>query len=110
MDIYDASKWGINGLTLAWSQALAEHGIRVNALCMGATDSHMIRSFFNFQPTPEDVAGWMKAEDIAHLMIDLLREGPGGRTGENIGIAVGHPVVLPPSKPSPYVILGESIF
>jgi 3-oxoacyl-[acyl-carrier protein] reductase len=110
MDIYDASKWGINGLTLAWSQALVEHGIRVNALCMGATDSHMIRSFFNFQPTPEDVAGWMKAEDIAQLMIDLLREGPGGRTGENIGIAVGHPVVLPPSRPSPYVILGESIF
>ncbi|MEE8339075.1 MAG: SDR family oxidoreductase [Xanthomonadales bacterium] len=110
MDVYDASKWGINGLTLAWSQALAEHGIRVNALCMGATDSHMLRSFFNFQPTPEDVAGWMKAEDIASVMIDLLREGPGGRTGENIGIAVGHPVLLPPSKPSPYVILGESVY
>ena len=86
MDLYDAAKWGINGLTLAWSQALVEHGIRVNALCMGATDSHMIRSFFNFQPTPEDVAGWMKAEDVASVMIDLLREGPGGRTGENIGI------------------------
>lgn len=110
MDIYDAAKWGINGLTLAWSQALVEHGIRVNALCMGATDSHMIRSFFNFQPTPEDVAGWMKAEDVASVMIDLLREGPGGRTGENIGIAVGHPVVLPPSRPSPYVILGESVY
>ncbi len=110
MDIYDAAKWGINGLTLAWSQALVEHGIRVNALCMGATDSHMIRSFFNFQPTPEDVAGWMKAADVASVMIDLLREGPGGRTGENIGIAVGHPVVLPPSRPSPYVILGESVY
>jgi NAD(P)-dependent dehydrogenase (short-subunit alcohol dehydrogenase family) len=110
MDLYDASKWGINGLTLAWSQALAEHGIRVNALCMGATDSHMLRSFFNFQPTPEDVAGWMKAEYIAQVLIDLLREGPQGRTGENIGIAVGHPIVLPPSRPSPYVILGESVY
>ena len=39
MDLYDASKWGINGLTLAWSQAVEEHEIRVNALCMGATDS-----------------------------------------------------------------------
>jgi len=110
MDLYDASKWGINGLTLAWSQALAEHGIRVNALCMGATDSHMLRSFFNFEPPPEEVARWMKAEDIAGLLIDLLREGPDGRTGENIGIAVGHPVVLPPSRPSPYVILGESVY
>ena len=110
MDIYDASKWGINGLTLAWSQALAEHGIRVNALCMGATDSHMLRSFFNFQPPPEEVARWMKTEDIAQVLIDLLREGPEGRTGENVGIAVGHPVVLPPSRPSPYVILGESVY
>ncbi len=110
MDLYDASKWGINGLTLAWSQALAEYGIRVNALCMGATDSLMLRSFFNFQPTAEDVAGWMKAADIARLMIDLLREGPEGRTGENIGIAMGHPIVLPPSRPSPYVILGESVY
>lgn len=110
MDLYDASKWGINGLTLAWSQALAEHGIRVNSLCMGATDSHMLRSFFNFQPTAEDVAGWMRAEDVAGVMIDLLREGSEGRTGENIGIAVGHPIVLPPSKPSPYVVLGESVY
>lgn len=110
MDLYDASKWGINGLTLAWSQALAEHGIRVNALCMGATDSHMLRSFHNFEPDPSEVAKWMKAEDIARLLIDLLREGPAGRTGENIGIAMGHPVVLPPSRPSPYVILGESVY
>lgn len=110
MDLYDASKWGINGLTLAWSQALAEHGIRVNALCMGATDSHMLRSFYNFDPDPSEVANWMKAEDIARLLIDLLREGPEGRTGENIGIAMGHPVVLPPSRPSPYVILGESVY
>jgi len=110
MDIYDASKWGINGLTLAWSQALAEHGIRVNALCMGATDSHMLRSYFDFRPPPEEVASWIKAEDVARLLIDLLREGPEGRTGENIGIAVGHPIVLPPSRPSPYVIPGESVY
>jgi 3-oxoacyl-[acyl-carrier protein] reductase len=110
MDLYDASKWGINGLTLSWSQALAEHGIRVNALCMGATDSHMLRSFFNFQPTPEDIASWMKAEDIASVLIDLLREGPDGRTGENIGLALGHPVVLSPSRPSPYVILDDRVY
>jgi NAD(P)-dependent dehydrogenase (short-subunit alcohol dehydrogenase family) len=104
MDLHDASKWGINGLTLAWSQALAAHGIRVNALCMGATDTAMLRSFYNFEPDPEEVARWMKAEDIAYLLVDLLREGPGGRTGENIGIAVGHPIVLPARRPSPYVM------
>jgi len=107
MDLYDVSKWGINGLTLAWSQALEEFNVRVNALCMGATDSHMLRSFHNFDPDPEEVKKWLKAEDVTKVLVDLLREGPDGRTGENIGIAVGHPVELPPSRPSPYVILGQ---
>ena len=42
-DLYASSKWAMNGLTQAWSQKLAEHGIRVNALCMGATDAPMLR-------------------------------------------------------------------
>lgn len=96
MDLYDAAKWGINGLTFAWAQALAKHHIRVNALCMGATDSYMLRSFHNFEPSEEEVASWMKAEDIAQVLVELIDEGPGGRTGTNIGFALGHPVVLPP--------------
>jgi NAD(P)-dependent dehydrogenase (short-subunit alcohol dehydrogenase family) len=43
MDLYDASKWGLNGLLYAWADALRAHEIRVNAICMGATDSHMLR-------------------------------------------------------------------
>ena len=101
MDLYDASKWAQVGLTFAWAQALEEHHIRVNALCMGATDSYMIRSLYNFNPPPEEVARWMKAEDIARLMIDLIREG---RTGDYIGIAMGHPIVLPPRRKNPYVM------
>ncbi len=104
MDLYDAAKWGINGLTLSWAQALAPSNIRVNALCMGATDTHMLRGFHNHDPDPAVVASWMRAEDVAGLMIDLLREGPEGRTGENIGIAVGHPIVLPERRDwSPWV-------
>jgi NAD(P)-dependent dehydrogenase (short-subunit alcohol dehydrogenase family) len=95
MDVYDAAKWGINGFTQAWALALKQHHIRVNALCMGATDSHMLRSFFNHNPPPEEVARWMKPDDVANLMLDLIREGPDGRTGENIGIWVGHEIKLP---------------
>ena len=98
MDLYDAAKWGINGLTFAWCQALEPHGIRVNALCMGATDSHMLRGFHNFDPSPEEEASWMRAEAIADVMIEMLAEGPDGRTGENINFCVGHPVVLPPPR------------
>ncbi len=101
MDLYDASKWGQLGLTFAWAQALERHGIRVNAMCMGATDSYMLRSFHNFEPAPEEEARWMKAADIARLMIDLIRDG---RTGDYIGAAVGHPIVLPPRRANPYVL------
>ena len=105
MDLYDAGKWAQLGLTFAWARALEPHGIRVNALCMGATDSHMLRSFHQFAPPPEEVARWMKAADIARLMIDLLRDG---RTGDYIGAAVGHPIALPARRANPYLVFGAS--
>ncbi len=100
MDIYDVSKWGVIGFTTAWAKALKEHNIRVNAMCMGATDSYMLRSFNNFKAPPEVVATWMKPEDVCDLAIQILREGPGGRTGQNIGTWVGHEVVLQPTPPA----------
>ncbi len=103
MDLYDASKWAINGLTFGWAKALRAHNIRVNAFCMGATDSYMLRSFHNFDPSPEEVASWMRAEDNAQALIDLLEEGPTGRTGENMNFCVGRPVKLEPSLPPIYI-------
>ena len=103
MDLYDASKWGQLGLTFAWAQALEPHNIRVNALCMGATDSFMLRGFHNHKPPPEEVAKWMKPADIARLMLELMRDG---RTGDYIGIAMGHPIVLPARRKNPYVMAG----
>jgi len=91
MDLYDASKWGIHGFTFSWAKALRPHGIRVNAICMGATDSNMLRGFHNFNPSPEEVATWMRAEDSAQVVIDLLKEGVQGRTGENMNLCVGRP-------------------
>jgi hypothetical protein len=68
---------------------------------MGATDSYMLRSFHNFNPSPEEEASWMKAQDVARLMLDIIRDG---RTGDWIGAAVGHPVRLPARKQNPYVM------
>ncbi|MEQ9003477.1 MAG: SDR family oxidoreductase [Pseudomonadales bacterium] len=104
MDLYDAAKWGINGLTFAWAKALRPHNIRVNAFCMGATDSYMLRSFHNFDPSPEEVASWMSADDNAQALIDLLNEGTAGRTGENMNFCVGRPCRLEPSLPPIYVL------
>jgi hypothetical protein len=38
----------------------------------------------------------MRPEQIAALLLELLEEGPDGRTGENIPIIIGRPIVLPP--------------
>lgn len=96
MDLYNASKWALNGLTFDWARSLARHGVRVNNLCMGATDTEMIRGWLGDDPPDEYVATWMKPEQIAQILVELLEEGTGGRTGDNIGLYAGEPCVLPP--------------
>ena len=103
MDIYDAAKWGLNGLLYSWSKALAPQGIRVNQFCMGATDSHMLRGFHNFDPPQSEVETWMKAEDNARVLVELLQEGPQGRNAQNINFCIGRPVALEPPLPHRYV-------
>lgn len=100
MDVYDASKWALRGLTEAWSRALRKHHVRVNELCMGATDTAMLRSLYPGDPPAEDVATWMRPEGVAALLLELLREGPDGRNGEQVGIWVGHEIALPPANRS----------
>jgi NAD(P)-dependent dehydrogenase (short-subunit alcohol dehydrogenase family) len=94
MDLYDTSKWGVFGLTLSWAKALKNHNIRVNSFCMDATESDMLRNAYGRPPTAEEMAGWMRPEDVCGLAIDLIKEGPGGRTGENIGVWVGFDIAL----------------
>jgi NAD(P)-dependent dehydrogenase (short-subunit alcohol dehydrogenase family) len=104
MDLYDASKWGVLALTLTWAQALEPHNIRVNSFSMGATDSNMLRGFHNFTPSAAEVATWMSPEKVCDLAIQLIDEGPKGRTGENIGVWVGFEIELKPipaAKPAP---------
>ncbi len=99
LDSYDASKWGVLGLTTSWASALAPKGVRVNAVSMGATDTEMLRSFIRTttgkDPTAEVAATWMQPEQIAALVVELVEEGPTGRTGTNIPVIVGRPIALP---------------
>ena len=102
-DLYNASKWALNGFTQAWANSLGEHDIRVNALCMGAVDTPMLRGLWDGDPPAEQVAAWMRPEQIAGQLIDLLRDG---RSGENIGAWVGEPVELGPRKPAHRTVTG----
>lgn len=102
-DLYNASKWALNGLTQAWALALAEHDIRVNAIAMGATDTDMLRSLWEGDPPAEFAATWLQPEQIASLLLELLEDG---RSGENIGAWIGEPVELGPRKPAHRTITG----
>ena len=96
-DLYNASKWAINGFTDAWSKYLAKDNIRVNGLCMGATDTPMLRGLFADGELPPEMAGTvMQPEQIARQMIELIQDG---RSGENIGAWVGEEIVIP-SQPA----------
>ena len=99
MDIYDASKFAIRGLTQSWAEALRPHHIRVNELCMGATDGEFLREFMGERATPEVVAKWISPHDLGRVLVQLIAEGPDGRTGTLIGLWVGHPVELPVLDP-----------
>ncbi len=92
-DVYDASKWGVKGLTLVWSRALAPHGVRVNSLGMGPTDTPMFRSHLGTAALPPST---MRPEDVAGVLVELIAEGPGGRTGDSVEVWAGHPCVLAP--------------
>ncbi len=96
MDLYNASKWALNGLTFDWAKSLARQQIRVNNICMGATDTEMLRGWLGSDPDPDFLATWMHPEQVAQVLVDLLAEGPEGRTGNNVGLYAGHDCVLPP--------------
>jgi NAD(P)-dependent dehydrogenase (short-subunit alcohol dehydrogenase family) len=103
-DLYNASKWALNGFTDAWAKYLAKDNIRVNGMCMGATDTPMLRGLFEDHQLPPAMAETvMQPSQIAGLMIDLFKDG---RSGENIGAWVGHPVELEPRKPDHRKITG----
>ena len=93
MDLYNASKWALNGLTLDWATTLRRHHVRVNGLCLGATDTPMLRDFVG-EVTDEVIASWMQPTEISDLLLELLGEGPEGRTGHNLGCWVGRPLRL----------------
>ena len=91
-DLYNASKWALNGFTDAWAKYLDEYGIKVNGMCMGAVDTPMLRGLYPDNKLPDEMAAVvMSTDDISQQLIDIIRSG---RTGENFGAWVGEPISL----------------
>ena len=96
-DLYNASKWALNGFTDAWAKYLEKDNIKVNGLCMGATDTAMLRGLFEDNTLPPEFAKTvMNASDIADQMIEVIDSG---RTRENIGAWVGEPITIGEQPP-----------
>ena len=94
-DIYDASKFALAGLTHVWARALREQRVRVNSFGMGATETPMMLRHLERKGVPPP-ANLMKAERVAEILVELLAEGPDGRTGDSVQLWSDHPCVLPP--------------
>lgn len=75
---YDGAKWVMWRQTESWAVELKDHKIRVNGLCMGATDTPMLRSV----SVPIAEAG-MKVSDVGQAVINVLSHGSDGPTGES---------------------------
>jgi 3-oxoacyl-[acyl-carrier protein] reductase len=64
---YNASKWGLLGMTEAMMLDLRHEGVRVSCIMPGSVNTH----FFEGGPDPEDE--WkLRSEDIARVILDLL--------------------------------------
>jgi NAD(P)-dependent dehydrogenase (short-subunit alcohol dehydrogenase family) len=96
-DLYNASKWALNGFTDAWAEYLEKDNVKVNGMCMGATDTPMLRGLFLTNQLPAEMASVvMKAEDLAGQMIEIIASG---RTGENFGAWVGEEITIGDQPP-----------
>ena len=95
-DLYNASKWALNGFTDAWAKYLHKDKILVNGMCMGAVDTPMLRGLFPDNQLPPGFENIMQAEDIAQQMMDIIQSG---RTGENFGAWVGEEISIGEQPP-----------
>lgn|GEM_PF-545859 len=73
---YDAGKFGLWRLTENWAVELGRHGVRVNGLAFGATDTPMLRGV-----APHVAATAMRPEQVADAVCAIVDQGPDGPTG-----------------------------
>lgn len=87
---YTASKWGVIGFTkhLAWD--LGEHGIRVNAVCPGATRTSMTEEADRAETAEKIPVGrWARPADQADAVTYLVSDDASYLTGTVIEVDGG---------------------
>ncbi|KAA0109060.1 SDR family NAD(P)-dependent oxidoreductase [Mycolicibacterium sp. P9-22] len=87
---YVATKWAVRGMTKAAALELARHGIRVNTVCPGDTDTPMIRAFADaptgaLPPTADLPMGrWARPEEISSAVVFLASDESSYMSGSDL--------------------------
>jgi 3-oxoacyl-[acyl-carrier protein] reductase len=71
MSAYNASKFGLNGFTEAMMQEVRHDNIKVSLICPGSVNTE-----FGGGEVSEENAWQLQPEDIAQVVLDLLRHHP----------------------------------
>jgi len=93
---YVASKHAVTGLTKAAALEFAKAGIRVNAVCPGGVDTHMVQDFLSEEYTKEMIGDTHpigrigQPEEIAELLVWLCSDRASFVTGAAIPIDGGY--------------------
>jgi NAD(P)-dependent dehydrogenase (short-subunit alcohol dehydrogenase family) len=75
---YNASKWGLVGLTKCLAEELRGHGVQALSVSPGSTDTAMLRQ------TPFPPA--MSAEEVARVVVFAALDAPAAMTGANLEV------------------------
>ncbi len=75
---YNASKWGLVGLTKCLAEELREHGVQCLGVSPGSVDTEMLRR------TP--FTARMSPEDVARVVAWCAAEAPDAMTGSNVEV------------------------
>jgi len=79
---YSASKAAQIALTQSLAAEVAEHKVRVNAICPSGVDTQTAR---NINPNA-NYERWVRPERVADAVVLLATDGPQGRTGQVMDI------------------------
>ena len=75
---YNASKWGLVGLTKCLAEELRAHGVQCVGVSPGSTDTEMLAQ----TPFPPE----MKPEDVADVIVWAALDAPAAITGANLEV------------------------